>query len=135
MGRVTLVDSSVWIQFLRKPPAATPPELMALLETGSAAMSEPIEMELLLGPTDEVALRRVETLIASQETLAINPDVDFDDAAALYRAARRNGRTIRNSVDCLIAAIAIRHDVPLLHRDADFEVIADVSELRQLSLL
>lgn len=135
MGGVTLVDSSVWVEFLRRPPSAQPAALTTLIRDDTAAITEPIEMELLLGPTDEVALRRTEKLAASLHTLPIRPDLDFHDAAAIYRAARRTGRTIRNSVDCLIAAVAIRHGVPLLHRDADFEVIAAVSELRQQSLL
>ena len=50
--------------------------------------------------------------------------VDFEDAAAIYRACRRGGETVRKLIDCLIAAIAIREGVPLLHSDNDFVVIA-----------
>lgn len=135
MGELTLVDTSVWIEFLRRPVDTLPAVLGELIATETAAMCAPIEMELLLGPTDEVSLRRVERLVASQATLAIRSDTDFTDAAEIYRAVRRTGRTVRNSVDCLIAAIAIRHDVPLLHRDADFTVIGEVTELRGQSLL
>jgi predicted nucleic acid-binding protein len=60
--------------------------------------------------------------------------LDFRAAAEIHRAVRRTGRTIRSSVDCLIAAIALRHDVELLHKDVDFEVIAEVTELKQRSL-
>lgn len=35
----------------------------------------------------------------------------------------------------MIPAIALRHDVALLDRDADFSVIAEVTELRQESAL
>ena len=31
---------------------------------------------------------------------------------------------MRKRVDCLIAAVATRHDVAVLHTDDDFEVIA-----------
>ncbi|MGZ4694199.1 MAG: PIN domain-containing protein [Acidimicrobiales bacterium] len=34
------------------------------------------------------------------------------------------GSTIRKLDDFLIAAVAIRHGVPLLHEDRDFETIA-----------
>jgi predicted nucleic acid-binding protein len=53
--------------------------------------------------------------------------VDYEHAAVLYRQCRANGETVRKLIDCLIAAIAaiaIRNDVPLLHQDADFEVLA-----------
>jgi predicted nucleic acid-binding protein len=54
----------------------------------------------------------------------------FDEAIKLFRQARRAGVTIRSSVDCLIAACAIRHDLEVLHRDRDFAALASVSELR-----
>ena len=37
----------------------------------------------------------------------------FDEAVALYRAARRAGVTVRSSVDCLIAVCASRHHLLL----------------------
>ena len=132
---MTLVDSSVWISFFRRPGHPDNESLRALIRDDDVAITEPVAMELLMGPTDELAVRRIERLVSSTPPLPIEPRVDFDHAAALFRTVRRSGRTVRSKVDCLIAAIAIRHDVPLLHRDADFEVIADVSELRQLSLL
>lgn len=52
------------------------------------------------------------------------------DAAAIYRELRRRGITIRSMVDALIAAVAIRIDVPVLHRDRDFGAIAQHSALR-----
>jgi predicted nucleic acid-binding protein len=53
------------------------------------------------------------------------------EAAGLYRTARARGVTVRSSVDCLIAACALRHDLEVLHRDRDFDAIARVSPLRQ----
>ena len=51
-------------------------------------------------------------------------------ASALYRNARSSGVTVRRLIDCLIAAVAIDHDVVLLHADDDFEGIARTSALR-----
>jgi predicted nucleic acid-binding protein len=55
--------------------------------------------------------------------------MDAEAAAVLYRDCRRGGETPRAVNDCLIAAIAIRHDLPVLHRDRDFDVIARHSTL------
>jgi predicted nucleic acid-binding protein len=33
-------------------------------------------------------------------------------------------------VDCLVAVVALRADVPILHRDADFDAIAACLPLR-----
>jgi predicted nucleic acid-binding protein len=55
---------------------------------------------------------------------------DYEQAAALYRTCRRAGGTVRRMVDCLIAAVAIRAHVPVLHADADFDVLARHTSLR-----
>jgi predicted nucleic acid-binding protein len=52
------------------------------------------------------------------------------EAASLYRSARRGGLTVRSSIDCLIAACAMRHDLEVLHRDRDFTALARVTALR-----
>jgi hypothetical protein len=54
----------------------------------------------------------------------------FIEAAELYRSARRQGLTVRSSVDCLIAACALRHDLPVLQADRDFGLISKVAPLR-----
>lgn len=45
-------------------------------------------------------------------------------AAALYRTCRQQGETVRKLLDCLIAPVAIRADIPILHRDGDYEALA-----------
>ena len=132
---MTLVDTSVWIDFHRRPGDPGNEPLRELLRRDEAVTTEPIEMELLAGPTGEIALRRIEELLSALGRLPVRPDLGFRAAAEIYRAVRRSGRTVRSKVDCLIAAVAIRHDVILLHKDADFEAIAEVTELRHRSLL
>jgi predicted nucleic acid-binding protein len=55
---------------------------------------------------------------------------DFALAASLYRAARRQGVTIRKAMDGLIAAPCIRTGAPLLYADTDFDRLASCSSLR-----
>ena len=54
---------------------------------------------------------------------------------ALYRAGRRSGLTIRSSVDCLIAACALRHGLTVLHHDRDFELLRQVAPLDARNVL
>jgi predicted nucleic acid-binding protein len=56
--------------------------------------------------------------------LLLTDTADYETAAALYRSCRRGGETVRKLIDCLIAAVAIREHVAVLHRDTDFEVLA-----------
>lgn len=44
----------------------------------------------------------------------------FLSAAEIYRALRCKAITIRNSLDCMIASVAIENDIILLHNDRDF---------------
>jgi predicted nucleic acid-binding protein len=58
----------------------------------------------------------------------------FLEAASLYRSARRQGLTVRSSVDCLIAACALRHNVAVLQNDRDYELISEIAPLKVQSL-
>lgn len=62
------------------------------------------------------------------------PQRVFERAVSLHRQARRVGVTIRSSVDCLIAASALDHDLTVVHCDRDFAAIATVTGLRHVDL-
>jgi predicted nucleic acid-binding protein len=53
-------------------------------------------------------------------------------AATAYRMLQKKGVTIRNAVDCMIAAVCIEESVDLLHSDKDFNLIAKHYNLRVL---
>ena len=55
----------------------------------------------------------------------------FDEAVELYRRSRQAGVTPRSSVDCLIAACALRHGLTIVHRDRDFSGLARISSLAE----
>jgi hypothetical protein len=126
---VILVDTSVWIEVFR---ARRPLDLEASVDLDDVATCLPIVQEVLQGFREENAYRRARDAMLSFPIVEspLGSDV-FLDAVGLYRAARRGGRTIRSSVDCLIAACAIRHDLEVLHRDRDFAVLSQVSALRE----
>ena len=55
-----------------------------------------------------------------------DPVGTYREAARMYFDCRRAGITIRSAIDCLIARVAIEHDLVLLHDDKDFEKLAEV---------
>ena len=125
---VILVDTSAWIEFLRNT-GTTVCHVVDELLAEEIAVCDAVRMEVLAGARDEshlVSLRRLLARAVVIPTLA----ADYDDAAALYRRCRRQGETVRRLIDCLIAATAIRAGAPILHHDADFDVLARHTELR-----
>jgi predicted nucleic acid-binding protein len=132
-----LVDTSVWIEYLRGTGSAAHRELRDLLhqEPHRVTVIEPVTMEILSGETSPAALTQVEMLLGGLRRISFDAAADFHAAAAVYRAARTSGITVRTLLDCMIAAVAIRSDLTLLHRDRDYEHLADVvPQLRTRSL-
>ena len=58
--------------------------------------------------------------------------VHYEDAAMLFRVCRSGADQVRELIDCLIAAAAIRTDVPVLHLDKEFDALVRHSELRTI---
>ena len=126
---MVLVDTSVWVEVFRRPARV---DLEAVVDFDDIVTCLPIAQEVLQGFDDERAFQ------IAREALYAFPMVEapltreiVDDAVALYRAARRAGVTVRSSVDCLIAACALRHGLTVLHCDRDFPSLARVSPLLQ----
>jgi predicted nucleic acid-binding protein len=125
---VTLVDTSVWIEVFRRAPRL---DLESVVPFDDIVTCLPIVQEVLQGFRDEKAFRIARDSLRSLPTVESPLAIDLiEDAVGLYRRARHAGLTIRSSVDCLIAACALRHDLEVLHRDRDFEALATVSPLR-----
>lgn len=122
-----LIDTSAWIEFLRDTDSPACRRVDALLD-GAIATCHPIRMEVLAGARDEQHLDGLRRLLA-RATILPTDDLDYEGAAALLRTCRRGGDTVRRLMDCLIAAIAIRADVPVLHADRDFDTLARHTDL------
>lgn len=126
-----LVDTSVWVDHLRGISTGPVGELHRLVraDPGVLATCEPIGMEILAG-AGPAQLTSVERLVDGLVSLETFPATHYRHAAAIYRAVRSSGHTVRALNDCLIAAIAITHDAAILHDDKDFERIAACTTLQ-----
>jgi len=123
-----LIDSSAWIEFLRDTGSAACNEVDRLLPE-DIATCDPVRMEILAGARDDAHLRQLRGLLARATVLPSGPG-DYESAASLYRICRRQGATVRKLIDCLIAAIAIREDVAVLHADIDLDVLVAHTAVR-----
>lgn len=127
-----LVDTSIWIEVFRKKSTF---DLEAQLDLGDVVTCLPVIQEVLQGFRDESAFRKAHrAMFAFPVIEAPIGRAVFEEATRLYRAARRSGLTVRSSVDCLIAACALGHELEVVHRDRDYPALARVSALRQRRL-
>jgi hypothetical protein len=118
-----LVDSTVWVDFFRGKETAQTEKLgQSIHNRDDICCCGFILAEVLQGIREEreyvTVKRHFENLIYLEDDRAT-----FELGATIYRELRRHGITIRNSPDCLIAAIVIQHDVHFLENDRDFRFI------------
>ena len=126
-----IVDSSAWIDYLNASESEADHRLTNAIREGVRIVTpDPVVMEVLAGARSE---RHASQLLRTMFTHDVEPLTAHDDAehaARLFRQCRTQGATIRSIVDCLVAAVAIRLDEPVLAADRDFATIATHSPLR-----
>ena len=127
---MVLVDTTVWIDFFADRSEPHVAALEKLIENEEdLCLCGIILAEVLQGiRSDEDYIKTKDYL----DDLVFLPmqHATFIRAAEVYRSLRKRGVTIRKPVDCMIASVAIEHDIPLLHNDRDFDYMAKYSNLR-----
>lgn len=129
-----IVDTSAWVEYLQRTGSQADVLLGAAIDVDEQiTVPEMVRMELLVGGTSEEWATRRRRMLDAYDVVALEPLIDAEEAAAIHRRCRRAGETPRNLIDCMVAAVAIRRDEPLLHRDRDFDVIARHTRLQVVS--
>ncbi len=93
----------------------------------------PILTEVLQGIIDENQFKKTKEFLGRLIFLPLSEQC-FTLSAEIYRKARSHGHIIRKTIDCIIAACAITHNVHLLHNDEDFNIIEQHSPLHCLKV-
>jgi predicted nucleic acid-binding protein len=122
---VILVETSAWVELFRRTGSPVHRRLRQLVQKqGAIGITEPVVMELLAGSQPYEYLSDVRRRLLKFRMLRVGGLETYERAAEIQRVCRARGEAIRNMTDCLIAAVAIREGVSVLHRDRDFDVIA-----------
>ncbi len=126
-----VVDTSVWIDVLNEVESERAIRCAGLVRDGApVALTDVVLTEVLQGLRTDREAQLVEARLRAFPVLRLQALEDFALAASLYRAARRQGVTIRRTLDCLIAAVCVRENAPILHADMDFDRLAGCTALR-----
>lgn len=128
-----LVDTSVWIDFFRGENSSERRMLHRLIEEEEEiSITEIILTEILQGIREEKGFQIIKAYLLEFPIYAPKGIETYLNAAQIYRGCRQKGKTVRKTVDCIIAAICIDNGLVLLHKDRDFNHIAMCTGLKVL---
>jgi len=123
-----LVDTSVWIGLFRQKDTSAVRYFQEIIDNGIPfGITGVIYQELLQGAKGESDFQKLHEYLQTQKFYHPEDALESHaEAARIYFDCRRKGVTIRSTIDCLIARIALEHDLVLLHDDADYDHMARV---------
>ncbi|MGC1872404.1 MAG: PIN domain nuclease [Acidobacteriaceae bacterium] len=127
---MTIVDTTVWIDYLRG--AANPHTdwLDRELDRQRLGLTDLILCEILQGIVGDSTFTRVRRDLSRFEVFVTGGEGMAVAAARNYRSLRSSGHTVRKTIDCLIATFCLTEGHSLLHRDHDFDAFEKYLGLR-----
>ena len=125
-----LIDTSIWIDFLIDRNSSSAKTIESIIESREdICICGVVLTEILQGIRKEKEYIKTKSTLSKLIFLPMTQET-FLSAAHIYRTCRSRGITIRNSVDCMIAATCIQYDAMLFHNDKDFDLIASQFNLQ-----
>jgi predicted nucleic acid-binding protein len=116
-----IVDTTVWIDYLSGRDNSETDYLDRELSRQRLGLTDLILCETLQGLPDERSFTRVLQELRKFELFETGGEEMAILAARNFRRLRQHGRTVRKTIDCLIATFCLQHGHSLLHRDRDFD--------------
>ena len=127
---MVIVDTTVWVDYLN---GISTPEVDWFDRESSRQRLGLLDLtvcEILQGLSTDAAAARVLRHLRRFEIFDTGGVALAEAAARNYRVLRARGRTVRKTIDCLIATFCLEHEHALLHCDRDFDHFEDVLHLQ-----
>ena len=126
-----LVDTSVWVDFLRGEDSPHRRALHRLIEDEEdISITGIILTEILQGIKNDRDFQTTKECLLEFPIYGPKGIETYIRAAQLYRDCRKKGKTVRKTVDCIIATICMENDLTLFHKDGDFDLIGSCTTLK-----
>ena len=131
-----LIDTSVWISYFRQQEtSATRYFERILAQNAPYGLTGVIFQEILQGSASTYEFEQLTKFLSDQKFYAPQGTKTYEKAAKLYYDCRKQGITIRSTIDCLIAQVAIENGLMLVHQDQGYIRLSTISpELRLFDL-
>jgi predicted nucleic acid-binding protein len=127
---MVIVDTTVWIDYLRGTENAETRWLERELQNQRLGLTDLILCEVLQGIREQNVFARVRADLLKFKVFPTGGSELAIAAAQNYRELRQRGYTVHKTIDCLIATFCLQAKHELLHRDRDFECFEKVLGLR-----
>lgn len=124
------VDSSVWIDYFNGVETPETDRLDKLLGTEPVALGDLVLLEVLQGFRRGRDFRLARELLTALAVFTLGGEEIAIQCAQNFRLMRKQGVTVRKTIDVLIATFCIANDIPLLHCDKDFDAFHHHLNLR-----
>lgn len=122
-----LIDTSVWIDFFKQKKTKQVKYFEKIIdENANFGLTNIIYQEILQGAATLKDFNTLHEYLSTQLFYEEENQGSYRLAAKLYLDCRKKGLTIRSTVDCLIAQIAIENKLTLLHNDKDYNYIQKI---------
>ncbi|MBC7190704.1 PIN domain nuclease [Candidatus Aerophobetes bacterium] len=130
-----IVDTSVWIDFLRGEKTKACETLRELINSEEEIyITEIILTEILQGIKDDKLYNLIKEYLLYFPVLKPKGIETYIRASEIFRNCRKQGNTVRKTIDCIIASIAIENRATIIHKDHDYETIREFSELKTINM-
>ena len=116
-----IIDTTVWVDYLRGTASPHATWLESNLAVERLGLTDLILCEVLQGVRTDVEFDAVQAELLRFEVHETGTIELAVEAAAIYRRLRVAGRTIRRTIDCLIATFCLVEGHALLHNDRDYD--------------
>jgi predicted nucleic acid-binding protein len=118
---VVIVDTTVWVDYLRGTRNSETDWLDQEAGRERLGLTDLILCEVLQGVRSDREFRQVRAELLKFELFETGGERLAVAAARNLGSIRAKGRTVRKTVDCLIATFCLANGHTLLHRDRDFD--------------
>lgn len=125
---MVLVDTSVLISFFKGiENEKTAKFENIILNNIPFGINSFIYQEVLQGASSEKEFNKLKEFLGSQKFYRLSSEKNsFEEASKIYFLCRKNGITIRSTIDTIIAQTALENELFLLHDDKDFDNMSKI---------
>jgi hypothetical protein len=111
-------------------PARCPKKQKVLTQRIPFGIAFFVYQDVLQGAKSEQVYSLLRKYLETQNFIQpLHPVETYERAAKIHFTCGKKGITIRSTIDCLVAQVAIEHQLLLLHNDSDYARIAQVIKL------